>query len=101
MHLPSKNVPMNINPQAYLMAYLSVSVKDTVRSHAIPTISRSWALPLRQERITSWDNPIGKGALTMGSKSVNIFRIDRWLYLIVSMGAPLWLKLLLLSLLIN
>jgi hypothetical protein len=28
----------------------------------IPTISGSWALPLRHERITSWDNPIGKGA---------------------------------------
>ena len=27
-----------------------------------PTISGSWALPLRHERITSWENPIGKGA---------------------------------------
>jgi hypothetical protein len=25
-------------------------------------MSDSWALPLRHERITSWDNPIGKGA---------------------------------------
>jgi hypothetical protein len=25
-------------------------------------MSRSWALPLRHERITSWDNPIGKSA---------------------------------------
>ena len=28
----------------------------------IPESSGSWALPLRHERITSWDNPIGKGA---------------------------------------
>ena len=28
----------------------------------IPSMSGSWALPLRHERITSWDNPIGKGA---------------------------------------
>jgi hypothetical protein len=28
----------------------------------IPEHSGSWALPLRHERITSWDNPIGFGA---------------------------------------
>jgi hypothetical protein len=28
----------------------------------IPSMSGSWALPLRHERITSWDNPIGKSA---------------------------------------
>jgi hypothetical protein len=28
----------------------------------IPSMSGSWALPLRHERITSWDNPIGQGA---------------------------------------
>ncbi|WP_377480116.1 MAG: transposase [Microcoleus anatoxicus] len=28
----------------------------------IPSMSARWALPLRHERITSWDNPIGKGA---------------------------------------
>jgi len=73
-----------------LTAYLLVSVKDIVRSHAIPTISGSWALPLRHERITSWDNPIGKGALTIGTLCVHIFSIDRSPYLIVSMGVPLW-----------
>ena len=44
------------------MAYLLASVRDTVRSHAIPTIRGSWALPLRHERITSWENPIAKAA---------------------------------------
>ncbi len=33
MHVPSKNVPMNINPQPYPTLYLSASVKDIVRSH--------------------------------------------------------------------
>jgi hypothetical protein len=28
----------------------------------IPSTSGSWALPLRHERITSWENPIAKGA---------------------------------------
>jgi hypothetical protein len=28
----------------------------------IPEASGSWALPLRHERITSWENPIDKGA---------------------------------------
>lgn len=28
----------------------------------IPSMSGSWALPLRHERITSWDNPISFGA---------------------------------------
>lgn len=53
---------MNINPQPYPTVYLLVSVKDIVRSHAIPESSGSWALPLRHERITSWDNPISFGA---------------------------------------
>ena len=53
---------MNINLQPYLVAYLLASVRVSVRSHAIPTISGSWALPLRHERITSWDNPITFGA---------------------------------------
>ena len=31
-------------------------------SALIPSIGGSWALPLRHERITSWDNPIAKAA---------------------------------------
>ena len=32
----------------------------------IPSSQESWALPLRHERITSWENPIGKGAQQLG-----------------------------------
>ena len=28
----------------------------------IPSMSGSWALPLRHERLTSWDNPMAKSA---------------------------------------
>ncbi|WP_341734968.1 hypothetical protein [Microcoleus sp. EPA2] len=43
-------IPVGIIGQGYSMIAL------------IPEYSGSWTLQLRQERITSWDNPIGFGA---------------------------------------
>ena len=53
---------MNINRQPCLTAYLLVSVAWYSTIAWIPSTIGSWALPLRHERITSWENPITKGA---------------------------------------
>jgi hypothetical protein len=53
---------MNINRQPYLTAYLLLSVAWYSTIAPIPSTIGSWALPLRHERITSWENPLAKGA---------------------------------------
>jgi hypothetical protein len=53
---------MNINPQPCLTAYLLVSIAWYSTIAPIRSTIGSWALPLRHERITSWGNPIAKGA---------------------------------------
>src|SRR4028119_1153415 len=46
----------------------------------IPEESGSWALPLRHERITSWENPIGKAAwqLAQVCQSLAVRPISLW-----------------------
>ncbi|MBD1810172.1 hypothetical protein NDA07_27725 [Microcoleus vaginatus DQ-U2] len=53
---------MNDQPTA-LPQGIPVGIRQGYSTIAlIPTISARWALPLRHERITSWDNPISFGA---------------------------------------